>query len=391
MKEHPIPQDITGYSFHIIGNMTIKQFAELGIGVGVAVLFFLTNLAIIIKWPLMALSAGIGAAAAFVPLEGRPLDHWLIVFVSTLYKPTKFYWKRKANVPDAFTYQSKQNQTAQVNETDLNPARRQRIREYLASVRAPKIEENLSLEMQNREKEVLAIFNQQIVLQEKQAVKKMEKPNLKVRVRSLNQKQIKVKKSSAKEQLIFSKDNSPAPNTATAQNEPAPQSSLRLNSNKQSQSASSVALDLQIPKLKTVKVSQKTDAELEETQKQVSQQNQTFSSNQPSKQKSSLSATDVRRNSELPFPNKAKEANKLVGMITTQAGELINDALVEIKDQFDTTITALKSNALGQFFMNSSLPNGDYFIEVEKPGFNFPRLKISLVGETVEPLDIKSS
>ena len=33
MREHPIPQDITGYKFHIIGSMTLKQFLEIAIGV----------------------------------------------------------------------------------------------------------------------------------------------------------------------------------------------------------------------------------------------------------------------------------------------------------------------------------------------------------------------
>ena len=36
MKQHPIPQDITGYKFHLIGAMTLKQFAEVAVGAIIA-------------------------------------------------------------------------------------------------------------------------------------------------------------------------------------------------------------------------------------------------------------------------------------------------------------------------------------------------------------------
>jgi hypothetical protein len=38
MKEHPIPQDITNYRFHIVGSMTLKQFGECAAGVIIALI-----------------------------------------------------------------------------------------------------------------------------------------------------------------------------------------------------------------------------------------------------------------------------------------------------------------------------------------------------------------
>lgn len=133
MQEHPIPQDITGYKFHIIGSMTLKQFGEIFLGVIFAVLFYKTNLVSIIKWPLVLLSVGLGAAAAFVPIEERPLDHWIITFFKVLYKPTKFYWRREPKIPDPFTYKPSEIQE-DTSTLDLTPAKKQRIKEYVGAI-----------------------------------------------------------------------------------------------------------------------------------------------------------------------------------------------------------------------------------------------------------------
>ena len=97
MREHPIPQDISGYRFHIIGNMTLKQFIEMAGGCVVAVIIYATNLPTIIKWPLIGLSIGVGALIAFIPIAERPLDHWVITFFKVLYRPTNFSGKKQQN------------------------------------------------------------------------------------------------------------------------------------------------------------------------------------------------------------------------------------------------------------------------------------------------------
>ncbi|MDQ5951410.1 MAG: hypothetical protein QG639_691, partial [Patescibacteria group bacterium] len=58
MKEHPIPQDITNYRFHIVGSMTLKQFGEVLVGVIISFIIYQTNLIAIIKWPLIVLFFG---------------------------------------------------------------------------------------------------------------------------------------------------------------------------------------------------------------------------------------------------------------------------------------------------------------------------------------------
>jgi hypothetical protein len=134
MQEHALPQDVTGYKFHIIGNMTLKQFGEVAAGCIVGFLLYQTNLLPIIKFPLIVMAAGAGAMVAFVPIEERPLDQWITAFFSALYRPTQYYWKRMVKIPEPFLYEPKGELRTVVEDVDLTPARRQRVKDYLRSI-----------------------------------------------------------------------------------------------------------------------------------------------------------------------------------------------------------------------------------------------------------------
>lgn len=104
MIQHPIPQNVTSYQFRLIGDMTIKQFIFLSIGVAGAVLFYYSNLFFFFKWLLIILSAMSGFAVAFIPFEERPLDQWLINYIKAIYRPTYFVWRKQPTLPDYFTF-----------------------------------------------------------------------------------------------------------------------------------------------------------------------------------------------------------------------------------------------------------------------------------------------
>ncbi|OGV91250.1 hypothetical protein A2783_01685 [Microgenomates group bacterium RIFCSPHIGHO2_01_FULL_45_11] len=102
MQQHPIPQNITSYQFRLIGDMTIKQFLELLAGGAVAFIFYSTNLPGIIKLPLITLSVFAGIAFAFMPLEERPLDRWILAFIKSIYNPTQYLWRKSPQLPSVF-------------------------------------------------------------------------------------------------------------------------------------------------------------------------------------------------------------------------------------------------------------------------------------------------
>lgn len=192
MKQHPIPQDITNYKFHLIGQMTLKQFAEIAVAVVLAFIIYKTNLLDIIKWPLIFLTVGGGALIAFVPIEERPMDHWIKTFFKNIYRPTKFFWKKSNRIPDLFNYRvvSTQEDFFAPN-VNLNPARKQRILEYLKSIPSEEQVDEFDLEENQKIGNILNTFDQVQIDQKDLDIepKKQEKPNLKTRVRSLSSPQ----------------------------------------------------------------------------------------------------------------------------------------------------------------------------------------------------------
>src|SRR3990167_3191663 len=95
MEQHPIPQAITAYRFKLVGDMTLKQFLELAAGVVSAWILFNSPTNILIKWTLGPFLAFFGFALAFLPIEDRPLDHWIINFFRSIYSPTPYFSSQK--------------------------------------------------------------------------------------------------------------------------------------------------------------------------------------------------------------------------------------------------------------------------------------------------------
>ncbi len=98
MDQHPVPQDITGFKFKLVGDMTVKQFGELAFGAVMAYLFFASNWHPILKWPFVLFFTLFGIALAFLPIAERPLDIWIINFFRAIYRPTYYVWKKSTPV-----------------------------------------------------------------------------------------------------------------------------------------------------------------------------------------------------------------------------------------------------------------------------------------------------
>lgn len=100
MESHPIPQNVTSFQFHLVGDMTLKQFLYLATGASLAyILFvFLSPYYPIAAWPLILISASLGAAFAFLPIGYRPLDYWLVAFLKAVYSPTKRVWNKGGKI-----------------------------------------------------------------------------------------------------------------------------------------------------------------------------------------------------------------------------------------------------------------------------------------------------
>lgn len=400
MKEHPIPQDITGYRFHIVGSMTLKQFGEVLIGVIISLVIYQTNLIAIIKWPLVILFTGAGLLSAFVPIEERPISHWLATFFGIIYKPTQFFWKRTQNIPEPFLFQGNKEDLVQVNEVDLTPARRQRIKEFLNSTKAitPDPDDFTAYEQQQLSlvmdlfqtgPQAAAIYNPTNI----------QKPELTVRVRTM-------RVTEEFQELPQEPDYQPFPVTVptSAAEPPAvilpdpvvvrPEYSDKKDVYLETEQ---VAQNIQIPETAEISVTQSVvDTPPELSAIQNSQSNlgkQVFIADQ----QESLSteqkpqAVQATFNSSLPFPDKPTEPNKLVGMILNDKNEILSNSIVEISTTDGHVARAVKTNALGQFTITTPLRSGKYVVNVQKEGYTFDPIQIDLTGSIVDPLEIRST
>jgi hypothetical protein len=392
MREHPIPQDIVGYRFHIVGNMTIKQFAEVCVGCAVAFVFYKTNLFMPLKWTLIGLSVSLGAAMAFVPFEERPLDHWFTTFFVILYKPTKYFWKRQAKIPDPFLYKPVDTTKKVEAPVDLSPARRQRIKEYLSSVQTEVEIDPYDQQRQVQINAILESFSTYKTLGVSNA-KITQKPSLRLRVRSLRR--------ATTTDASYYQESQQTTSVATAEvgwNDQdlaaAATDDLRESITLRTPLAvSQVAQDIEVPEMAAVEVdeviSEEDIAAYQQQESQLSNEAVYVETNQPEPLQSTTTFA-ATTNQALPFPSKPTQPNKLVGMVLTPSNDVITNAIVEIKKANGTTVRAVKTNALGQFFISTPLPDGEYVIETEKSDLRFAQLNISLSGKIVDPLEIRS-
>jgi hypothetical protein len=136
MDQHPIPRNVTGFEFQLIGFMSLKQFFYVLFGFGFALIFWKAPLGIL-SYPLAALAFFIGIAFAFIPVQDRPLEIWIKNFIVSIYSPTQFVWKQERRMPFYFpasnttaTAKPKKEKEVEVLQQDA----RAKLQSYLQTV-----------------------------------------------------------------------------------------------------------------------------------------------------------------------------------------------------------------------------------------------------------------
>ena len=108
MEQHPVPQNVTTFQFRLIGDMTLKQFGYLASGAILAYIFYKLPLPFFLRWPLTVVCALGGFGFAFVPIEERPMDVWVLSFFRSIYSPTQYVWQKSKPAPEPSAVQVQQ-------------------------------------------------------------------------------------------------------------------------------------------------------------------------------------------------------------------------------------------------------------------------------------------
>jgi hypothetical protein len=98
----------------------------------------------------------------------------------------------------------------------------------------------------------------------------------------------------------------------------------------------------------------------------------------------------AKQSSALPIPDQPTRPNLIVGMVLDPNKEIIEGAIIEIRNHQGLPVRALKTNKLGQFMIATPLENDIFEIETEKEGYLFDIIKLEVKGEIIEPLEIKA-
>lgn len=325
-EQHPIPQQVSSYQFKLVGDMTLQQFFQVAGGALIALLIYSSGLPVYVKWPLIFISFLAGIALAFFPLEDRPLAKWIVLFMKAIYSPTLYVWKQ---TPQQFSYFQPEPETTQQPVQEQTPS------------------------LTNGEKKE---GHEKLEIEEKKFLEKVSK-DLGSPLSQLSSANIKIDQTPQKPVDIKQQD---------------------IKDTK-----------VPIPKPENVNV--------EHQEKKIAQPSgdirpkttppQAFKLT-PSTGQVSQNVQSAKFSPDAAPPIPPTKANIIVGQVVGPEGNIVENAILEIRDQEGRPVRALRSNKLGHFMIVTPLANGTYQITTEKDGFVFDAISLNVKGEIIPPLAI---
>ena len=392
MENHPIPQDITGFQFKLIGDMTIKQFAYLAAGVILGWITFILPIFILIKLPIALVFIGLGVASAFLPIEGRPFDVMISNYFKALFNPTRYIYQKTGG---HFWFPDPPRETAggiqKPTQGGHDGESAQRLRDFLKTLpQKPKskldekemnfLNSLFSLpSVASKPSEVdgsafkkLAYSQNLNALSPTQAA---EEPSImEERGESkLEEKEIEIKKE-LEEAKMAEKTQSSSP---------------------QYEMAHKKVLDLENILSDVLSQKQALENQIAELKRRLEMQNQkvfTPTTAIPKQETKSVRMVPKQMGKIVGLPFIPDVPNLIMGIIKDPRNNPLPNILVEVKDASGNPVRAFKTNVLGQFASATPLGNGTYTISFEDPKEQnkFDTIEVKVVGEVIMPIEVIS-
>lgn len=340
-ERHPIPQNVTGFQFKLIGEMTVRQFAYLAGNMLTAYLMYVLPFPAFIKVPLVLFFALLGVALAFIPYQGRPLDRWIISFFRAVFSPSQY--------------------TYQVLPTTIVVQKPQQVQK------------------------------EQIVPPTPIPIKKQPAPAPVLSTHDTGAKIISVNVSGP----AAPAKTPPAPPKPFVQ---VPQIPAVDTSGPRYQFRELHPPEKLPTQEELLAAQQKLQQDLTgiiQKRLQIEDEMRRLRDATKKAQKRETTAFRVRTvNQETApsagIPSIPQDPNLISGIVKDSSGNVLPNILVEVKDDNGSLVRAFKTNKLGRFTAATQLDNGKYFLELEDPQgqFKFDRIGLELSGTIVLPLEI---
>jgi PrgI family protein len=426
MEQHPVPQNVTTFQFRLIGDMTIKQFGYLAGGAILAYVFYKLPLPFFFTWPLAVTAAVGGFGLAFVPIEERPMDVWVLSFIKSVYSPTQFLWSREVKAvpipkaPVAQTQPAIQSQQTTPNKLQPKGATQGKaIGDVLqgifgaptihpsvrpASVQPPTqqaakfVGQPTTVTVGPPKKDFFTSLIDGLFPKKSVATPQPPIPSVTGRRLDLSTPPVVAK---------------PGQQTATAaigevqkKEEQLEHKLHDLQAELQNKSMEGPRI-LELQKQLTELLSERGHMEQELITLRQQVTNQTGppqSTLTPASQPVAPTHVASPRAPQAPtvkviteegavkagLPRLTTFPNVVTGLIKDSDHNFLPGVLVTVRDREGIPLRALKTNRLGQFAASTPLPNGTYFVEIEDPRvrFTFDRVQITLNGSLVPAIEI---
>lgn len=348
--------------------MTVKQFLELASGILGAWLIFNSPANFLIKWTVSPLVAFLGFALAFVPIEDRPLDQWIINFFKAIYQPTQLVFRPSVKQMD-FMAPVKISPPKSTDSTPVNP---ELLEDYLKTLPSAPAGGFDSAE-QKYLNYVHSLFGALGTKVTPRVVKESAQPTVPtksvggVRVRKLMHPNMQLLPHA-----VVAQSPPPEPQAAAmpvAQPNP-PTKPLTAKTVKATKPVSKIQAANAVPKpVPSTTVSRKTA---------------------PPPQLKTAQVTDTVFAKDVIMPQSPEKPNLISGITLDEKGKILPNVILEIKDNKGLPVRALKSNKLGQFFIATPLDDGVYQIEAESTAKRFAIMKLEAKNEIIPPLKIQA-
>ncbi|GEM_PF-842440 len=448
MDQHPIPQDVTGFQFKLIGSMTVKQFGYVATGViSAVILYYLpvrginTFYAIVFKAILIPLFGSSGAIISFVPIEGRPIDLMVTNFVKAMFSPNQYVYRKEgrkfsfSNISYTKKQQQEQaktpeQQTKTSEKQKHEDTRGQKLQAYLLS--SHNIVKN---ELDEKEMAFLHKFSAVPAASPIASVSpnghapKTTLPNRGVMQKiSVNQAEGPIppriisaipesklphlpeiektgQATNTKTEDLVKKETVLEQELAVAKKEEASGTSGRTPAVAASTHQKVLELEKQVQTIRMQK--QQLEQEIQHLKSQLSTKSAPipaqprvppiksgFDRSQTGPKQDPLHVRNIPQagTKSAGLPHVSDTPNVVVGIVKDSRGNFLTGILVEIKDGDGNPVRAFKTNTLGQFASATPLAKGVYTIELEDPKkqHSFDIIQITADNQIMMPIEIIS-
>lgn len=389
MENHPIPQDITGFQFKLIGDMTLKQFAYLAGGSIFAWLTISAPISFLLKFPIASLFVLFGISFAFLSIAGRAVDLMLLNFLRATFSPTKYVYEAPT-LSLAFAPPRKEVEEISFAAPQL-PAQKQSPQNELDKKKfdffhmlSQMLHPQGSAPIRQGPASSMQSSAPYIVTAQVQGEKKKERPA-----------QQQGKSEDAKEEVQVDKLENQE-DTLEQRLKAAVQIEHQSEGTKNYEEAHKKVLEIEKLLNETLASKQSLEREIQALKKQLAQKQKDVYT--PSAAPVGAKTPNVRtiankaQGKTAGLPTLPEFPNMVVGIIKDPRGNPIPNILVEVKDMDGNPVRAFKTTLLGQFQASTPLSNGTYTIDFEDTsGMNkFDSIKFDAKGDIILPIEIIS-